>query len=229
MQAPDCAHGAYKTDGLCWGTDGRTGHQVITIHFDSPEQARRFTQPWGTSVFASVDADAPWQTWYVRAGKHRVAASLSETRSGSTVLLEGIMPLRETIPWMKSLIGLSHEAVTGKLGRWGSPGRPVCEGILCFFGLPPNESGDVSGSIEFANGVAIRASYVLHCDRECAMGTAILAAFDTTFGQRTTASRPYEETGELWTYHSYARSPGLVVKSRQYASEYMFVCVGACD
>ncbi len=195
MQAADCAGGTYKTDGLCWSTDGRTGHQVITIHFDSPEQARRFTQPWGASVFASVDADAPWQTWYVRAGEHRVAASLSEARSGSTVLLEWIMPLRKTIPWMTSLVGLSHDAVTQKLGRWGSPGRPGCEGILCFFRLPPNESGDVSGSIEFANGVAIRASYVLYCERECALGTAILAAFDTAFGERTTASRPYEETG----------------------------------
>ncbi|MDQ3370866.1 MAG: hypothetical protein M3680_36065, partial [Myxococcota bacterium] len=227
--APGCARGSYEAGGLCWGSNDVTGDQIITIYFESSAHARRFAQPWGSSVFASVTADEPWQTWHLRAGPRRVAATLVESELASVVVLEELMPLREAVPWMKSLVGLSHDAVAQKLGKRGSHRQPVCEGILCFFTLPPNEGGDVIGSVEFDRGIAVHASYVVWCDRDCALGPRILRAFDAAFGARTTASRPYEETGELWTYRSYARRPGLVIKSREYAPEFLFVCVGACD
>jgi hypothetical protein len=45
---------ACKIDGLCWGSNDRTSDQLITIYFDSPEQASRFTERCARSVFASV-------------------------------------------------------------------------------------------------------------------------------------------------------------------------------
>lgn len=228
-EASDCPRWAHKTNGLCWSSDDRTGDQLITIYFASSDEAKRFTRAWGAPVFALVDDDESWHTWHLQAGGRRVAATLVQTQTSSTITLQPLMSLPEAIAWMTSLVGLRHEATTQKLGKRRSHGQPVCEGILCFFTMPPNDGGNVSGSIEFAGGVATHASYVAWCGPDCAMGPAILAAFDKAFGTRKTESRPYEESGELWTYHTYASTPGLVISSREYAPDLLFVCVGACD
>jgi hypothetical protein len=228
-ETPDCARGTYKTNGLCWSSDDRTGDQIITIYLGSFEEAQRFTRAWGVSVFASAADDETWHTWHLRAGGRRVAATLVQTATRNTITLEPLMSLREAIAWMRSLVGLGHEATTQKLGKRGSHRQPVCEGILCFFTLPPNDGGDVRGAIEFADGVATHVSYVAWCGPDCVMRPAILAAFDKAFGARKTESRPYEATGELWTYHTYASMPGLVIESREHAPDLLFVCVGACD